>query len=458
MKASVSWSHHCRLSSTSSSRSADLEQGSGQPLEEAVALPGVDHRPLAAWHGPRRVRPDGTSRSTSSAPDRVERRPALLGPRGSAASRDRRQREAPGRPEALRLRHDRTLPPQAAASSATSRVLPTPGSPRTTTTAGLPCRRRAPRRRAAHGLHVRARRAALPQVRTARLSARGRASRWTPDLLRARSLFSTARVAGRVRRPARAPAPTRSGGRCSRLRPGRRGRPATPSAPGSRSPQGPQRIRRRAASTAPARSPRPRPGVAEQVEQVDALAFKFGTELQHPVVVAARQELALVAGRRRRCACASTASTSVGACRGEGGRPFGGELADVDRGRRRCPASRGRGRSRRGRVAAAAHRRRWCSSRRRLVRACSSVESGQKSAAMCWRVCGLSVCAARKATRAIVREDRSRTVPAASASTCSPSRVTCSNAGTSRGRSAVCAWVRRRWVLPDVRWKGRPGR
>ena len=69
--------------------------------------------------------------------------------------------------------------------------------------------------------------------------------------------------------------------------------------------------------------------------------------------------------------------------------------------------------------------RRWCSSRRRLVSACASVDSGQKQPAMRCRGCGDPACMTRKATRTSARDDRARTLPArSSVIACSPNTDT----------------------------------
>src|SRR5215467_16391826 len=71
--------------------------------------------------------------------------------------------------------------------------------------------------------------------------------------------------------------------------------------------------------------------------------------------------------------------------------------------------------------------RRWCSSRRRLVSAWASVDSGQNSPAMCCRGWADPAWLTRKATRTTVRDDRARTPPGrSSVIACSPKRDTCS--------------------------------
>ena len=66
--------------------------------------------------------------------------------------------------------------------------------------------------------------------------------------------------------------------------------------------------------------------------------------------------------------------------------------------------------------------RRWCSSRRRFVRAWASVESGQNNPAMCWRSCGAPAWTRRYPSSPSMRVDRPRssTLPC-TATRCSPS-------------------------------------
>ena len=86
-KARVSSSHHCRLSRTSSVGRPAPEQRPGQPLEEPVPLPGVDHGPGpgAVPRGPSR---EGTRRSTSSrhTGSSAPARPATAGLRSHSAT------------------------------------------------------------------------------------------------------------------------------------------------------------------------------------------------------------------------------------------------------------------------------------------------------------------------------------------------------------------------------------
>ena len=134
--ASVSWSHHCRLSRTSSSRPADGDQRPGQALEEPVALPGVRHRPR------RRVTPGAAGRHQPldlGPPGRVEGRRGRPDGRVPQPVRHRGQRQPPRRRRSTGCSPPRApCRPAIAAISATRRVFPTPAPPRTSTSPGCP--------------------------------------------------------------------------------------------------------------------------------------------------------------------------------------------------------------------------------------------------------------------------------------------------------------------------------
>lgn len=116
-------------------RSPGPEERAGQALEEAVALPRLDHRSPGTL-GPRLAL--GHQSFDLDPPDRVERRPGRADRLGPQPFRDRGQGEAAGGTEALGARDDAPSRRAASASSATRRVFPTPGSPRTTRADGRP--------------------------------------------------------------------------------------------------------------------------------------------------------------------------------------------------------------------------------------------------------------------------------------------------------------------------------
>ena len=103
--ASVSWSHHCTLSSTSSSGRSTAPQRACQAFEEAVPLPGVDHRPPGAGRFARAPAPVGHEPFHLGAPHRIEpRQRRLHGRRRAASRRPARARADPTRRSSARLR------------------------------------------------------------------------------------------------------------------------------------------------------------------------------------------------------------------------------------------------------------------------------------------------------------------------------------------------------------------
>ena len=249
--ASVSWSHQCRLSSTSSVRRPTPISARASPSKKRWRCQAstIAREPgTGSCRGPS---PDGTSRSTSSAPDRLEPRRRRLGSRGAQPVRDRRQRQPPGGTEAPGARATtRPRARAASASSATRRVLPTPASPSTST------KPRAPPAAARHTAPA-ASSSCGPRRRAARRRARRGSAAGVDDrrgVLASSRLQRPVASPGPARRRARAPGPRRSGGRCSLRPPGHRVRPAAPSACGSRPPPA------AAAGPAVGRPRPPRPG------------------------------------------------------------------------------------------------------------------------------------------------------------------------------------------------------
>ena len=109
MKASVSWSHHCMLSRTSSSGRSDGEQRPAEPFEEAVALPGIRHGPGAGRAPP--WPSAGISLLDFGTPGGVEGRRRRLDRIVAQPLRHRGQRQPSRGPEALATRDHRALLP-----------------------------------------------------------------------------------------------------------------------------------------------------------------------------------------------------------------------------------------------------------------------------------------------------------------------------------------------------------
>ena len=201
-------------------RTADTQQGPGQPLEEAVPLPRVRECPA------RGVTTRGGNQPVDlQAPDRVEPAERRLHVGAAQPLRDRGQREPAGGGEALRRRDHG---PRAAGrlgdlgdepALADARAAPDHHD------AGPPGRGRPPGRPQDPDLLDPADEGHGTRRRGLR---RGRAGEQPAQ--------DGVRGLGPARPPAHAPGPRRSGGRWRARPPGRRGRPAAPSGRGSRPP------------------------------------------------------------------------------------------------------------------------------------------------------------------------------------------------------------------------------